>query len=43
MPPTNKNSLLLPPISIFEIESIINETKVKYSNDKLINNILPII
>ena len=33
MPPTNKNSLFLSPISIFEIESIINETKVKYSND----------
>ena len=33
MPPTNKNLLFLSPISIFEIESIINETKVKYSND----------
>ena len=33
MPPTNINSLFLSPISIFEIESILNETKVKYSND----------
>ena len=33
MPPSNKNSLFLSPISIFEIERIINETKVKYSND----------
>ena len=33
MPPTNTNSLFLSPISIFEIERIINETKVKYSND----------
>ena len=32
MPPTNKNSVFLSPISIFEIESILNETKVKYSN-----------
>ena len=31
MPPTNTNSLFLSPISIFEIERIINETKVKYS------------
>ena len=33
MPPTNKNSLFLSLISIIEIERIINETKVKYSND----------
>ena len=33
MPTTNINSLFLSPISIFEIERIINETKVKYSND----------
>ena len=33
MPPINTNSLFLSPISIFEILRIIDETKVKYSND----------
>ena len=43
MPPTNTNSQkFLSPISIFEIERILNETKVKYSNDTYTLN-MPVI